>query len=71
MSNRNVSVVQKACVFAPLEEGISIKKIVSITGLSTSKIHQICQVVYKCGYNPVTNPVYQDKFCRAQPYGVG
>ena len=67
MGNKAISILQKARVFALLEESVSVNYIINLTGLSFSTIYQICQLVYKCGYNPVTNTVFQDKFFKNTP----
>ena len=67
MGNRKVSISQKARAFALLENGVSMERIVSVTGLSASTIHRIRQVAYERGYDPVTNPAYQDELFKAAP----
>ena len=62
MGSKAISILQKARVFTLLEEGVPVNYIINLTGLSFSTIYQIHQLVYKCGYNPVTNAVFQDKF---------
>ena len=44
-------------MLALLEEGVPVKDISDLTDLFFSTIYQICQVIYMCGYHPVTNPV--------------
>ena len=71
ISNRTISVVQRACVFALLEEDISLKEIVSITGLSASMVHQIrrvgVQVVATIQSQTQCPSNYRDKFFETAP----
>ena len=65
----SISILQKARVFALLEEGVPVNHIINLTGLSFSTIYRIRRLVYKRGYryNPVTNAVFQDEFFKDAP----
>ena len=62
MGNKSVSISQRARIFGLLEEGVPVSHITNLTGISSSTIYQICQLAYNCGYDPVTNPDFQDEF---------
>ena len=39
MGNKTISILQKVCVFALPKEGVPVKYIINLTGLSSSTIH--------------------------------
>ena len=41
--------------------------ITNLTGLSFSTIYRIRRLAYERGYDPVTNPVFQDEFFKDAP----
>ena len=67
MGSKAISISQKARVFALLEEGVPVNHITNLTGLSFSTIYRIRQLACECGYNPVTNAVFQDEFFKDAP----
>ena len=52
MGNESISIGQKACVLALLEEGVPLRTCEVFSDLSFSTVYLICQVMYDCGYHP-------------------
>ena len=67
MGNKAVCMTEKARALALFESGVPVKQISDVTKLSSSTIYQICRIVRDHGYNPVTNPTFQEEFFKDTP----